>query len=96
MNIFYNNFINKSIGGKNETHYKKIIALLASAVTAVTTLSASYSAVFAETQQESAASSAESDYEIKSGHVSGKGALEELMLRMLHEGRAGKKAAGHA
>lgn len=38
----------------------------------------------------------ERDYEIKSGQVSGKGALEELMLRILHEGRAGKKAAGHA
>ena len=50
---------------------KKIIALLVSAVTAVTTLSASYSAVFAETEQEMAASSADSDYEIKSGGLLG-------------------------
>ncbi len=38
----------------------------------------------------------ERDYEIKSGRLTGKGALEELMLRILREGRAGKKEAGHA
>lgn len=50
---------------------RKIVALLASAVTAVTTLSANYTEVFAETTQESAESSADSDYEVKSGGLLG-------------------------
>ena len=50
---------------------RKIVALLASAVTTVTTLSANYSEVFAETTQETAVSSADSDYEVKSGGLLG-------------------------
>ena len=50
---------------------RKIVALLASAVTTVTTLSANYSEVFAETTQETAVSSADSDYEVKKGDLFG-------------------------
>lgn len=53
---------------------KRIMALLASAVTAVTTLSANYSEVFAEEQQETIVSMEDSDNEIETG-----GFLGELM-----------------
>lgn len=57
---------------------RKIVALLASAVTTVTTLSANYSEVFAETTQETAVSSADSDYEVKSGGLFGTFLSDEM------------------
>ena len=50
---------------------RKIVALLASAVTAITTLSVSYSEAFAETSQDSSTSTADTDYEVKTGGLLG-------------------------
>ena len=50
---------------------RKIVAMLTSAVTAITTLSVSYSEAFAETSQEQFTSSSDTDYDLKSGGLLG-------------------------